>query len=768
MKKLKAVLFIALIGVTFFAAVLMLYAKLTLTPDNIRQALAAEIAYNLRRDVSCREITVGWLGGIRMKGVVLHKSFPWEEEDILTCPEVRINVRLIPLLLGKLFINEVVLQDPHLALFQRELGQYISLYGQIQRRRTMASGSPQQPFSVIFLPTHFEVRGGSAVLKSTARELPQPVTISLADMRMLITDVSPLFAFPFTISAQVVGTQPSVFTCTGEVSVPRQKLTASIALGNTDLSTFKEYFKFYQVPVKSGVVKLDAKVELEELKTLKASGVIQLQEVAVGIASFMHNGATQDIILEGAEATLTFAALWDIAKQLITFQKLDGTVLSANYTGEGSIKGIGETPYLKLVLKADDFPLENFFKRLSSKMPWMLDGASMSGKADMSVTIEGELPDAVFTKFSMDFKGNRLNYKPLGGFQPDLEGGGTVDNNRIALRDLKIGVRGSTITLAGEVLNYLTGSPQSDIRIVASHIKLADFMLPGASAEDAEKEEVGPFDLQGLAFGGPIDMGSVAFLGMLVNNLRGNYTLADNQLSLRELTGSIGQGQIKLSGAVNLAVKGLDYSLDLNLDRASFKELSKIISPVYEDFIDGTISGNCTVKGNGVTPLRFVKNLEGKGFITVQNALFKGLSLGTIGSFIRMDGGDALRFDQGQVQLKLRDGTVDINGGFVNPDLGLYPTGSVGFDSSLNINTLLKLSPAFSRRMMSEKILQYFPQEDGWVTLPVEIRGSVYEPQISLSKEVMNVFIEKVMPAVLNEMLKEKQGAGSAAEVPTE
>jgi len=767
MKKLKNILIIVLCGIAVFALALLLYAKLTLTPDKIRQTLAAEIAYYLRRDISCKEIQVGWLGGIRLKGVVLHKSLPWEEDDILSCPELRIKVRLIPLLLGKLFIKEVVFQEPHVSLFQKELGQYISVYGQIQRRKANSTGSQQQPFSVVFLPTHLEVRGGSVLLKSTARELPQPITISLADVRMLITDVSPLFAFPFTISAQVAGTQPSVFSCTGEVSVPRQKLTATISLGNTDLSTFKEYFKFYQMPVKSGVIKLDAKLEIEELKTLKASGAVQLQDVAVGIASFVQNGAAQDVTLEGAEATLNFAALWDIAQQIVTFQKLDGTVLSASYTGEGSVKGIGEKPYLKMVLKAEDFPLDNFFKRLSAKMPWMLDGASLSGKADMTVNIEGDLPDSVFTKFSINFKGNRLNYKPLGGFQPDLEGAGTVDNNRIALRDLKIGVRGSTITLAGEVLNYLKGTPQSDVRIVASHIKLSDFMLTETSAEDAEKEEVGPFDLKGLTLGGPIDMGSVAFLGILVNNLRGNYMLADNQLSLKELTGNIGQGQFRLAGAVNLGVKGLDYALDLNLDRASFKELSKIVSPMYENFVDGTISGNCTVKGNGVTPLRFVKNLEGKGFFTVQNAVFKGLSLGTIGSFIRMDGGDGLRFDQGQVQLKLRDGTVDINGGFINPDLGVYPSGSVGFDSSLNIDTIMKLSPAFSRRMMSEKILQYFPQEDGWISLPVEIRGTVYEPQISLSKEVLNVFIEKVMPAVLNEMLKEKQGQGSP-EAPSE
>jgi len=110
-------------------------------------------------------------------------------------------------------------------------------------------------------------------------------------------------------------------------------------------------------------------------------------------------------------------------------------------------------------------------------------------------------------------------------------------------------------------------------------------------------------------------MGSVAFLGMLVNNLRGNYMLADNQLSLKELTGTIGQGQFRLAGAVNLGVKGLDYALDLNLDRTSFKELSKIVGPMYENFVDGTISGNCTVKGNGVTPLRFVKTWKERGFL---------------------------------------------------------------------------------------------------------------------------------------------------------
>jgi hypothetical protein len=70
----------------------------------------------------------------------------------------------------------------------------------------------------------------------------------------------------------------------------------------------------------------------------------------------------------------------------------------------------------------------------------------------------------------------------------------------------------------------------------------------------------------------------------------------------------------------------------------------------------------------------------------------------------------------------------------------------------------MKISPALAGKMVSEKIRQYLPQEDGWTVLPVEARGTVYNPRVSLSNETLNIFIEKVLPAVLNEMLKEKAG----------
>ena len=758
MKTLRTIVLILIAAALLLAVIVVLYAQITLTPLKVRQTFVAEIAQYLQREISFGSVQISLFDGIRLKDVVLHKSFPWEEDDVLMCPDVTVNIRLLPLLLNRLFIKGIVLYSPQVRFYQRDLGQYISLSGQLSKRNAVPSSKSTSLFSVIVLPGHVEVRSGTVTVKSTAREFPQPVIVALDHVQMLISDVSLLFSFPFSITARINQNDASVFTVNGKISVPKRSLAADISLTNADLSILRDYLNLYKIPVQGGIATIDSKLEIDKFESVKLTGNVHLQGMSVGIASFIDKEAQQQIYLEGAEAKLNFATMWDIPKQLLTFQKIEGTVFSGAYHGEGFIKGIGTDPYVKLVLKADDFPLENIFRHLPRNLPFMLDQASISGKADLTMNVEGKLPDSVFTKFRIMFKGNRITYKPLGGYQPDIEGIGLVDTTKIALSDLKIGIKKSTITLAGEIRNYLGGAPQANINIVSSNINAADFLLSDKTTpEEAEKEEVGPFDLRGLTLGGPIDMGSISFAGMAINNLNGTYTLEGNQLRLKELMGSIGEGAFKLTGLVDLGVKGLDYSLNLRLDQASLKNLAQALSPSYQNFVDGTISGTSTLSGNGVTPVRFMKNLKGEGLFTMRDALIKGLpSMGAIASFIRMDGGDGFRFDQAQVQYKLHDGAVDVDGSFTNKDLGLYPAGQIGLDGSLNVDTIMKISPNLAGRMVSDKIRQYLPQEDGWTVLPVEIRGSFYDYRVALKKDVMDIFIEKVLPAVLNDLLKDK------------
>jgi uncharacterized protein involved in outer membrane biogenesis len=130
MKKLRAIVLITTAAALFLTVIIILYALITLTPLKVRQTLVAVTAEYLQREVSFGSVQVGLLDGIRLKDVVLHKSLPWEEDDMLVCPEVVIKIRLLPLLLNRLFVKGIVLHNPQVRFFQREMGQYISFYGQ--------------------------------------------------------------------------------------------------------------------------------------------------------------------------------------------------------------------------------------------------------------------------------------------------------------------------------------------------------------------------------------------------------------------------------------------------------------------------------------------------------------------------------------------------------------------------------------------------------------------------------------------------------------
>ena len=137
MKTLRTIVLILIAAALLLAVIVVLYAQITLTPLKVRQTFVAEIAQYLQREISFGSVQISLFDGIRLKDVVLHKSFPWEEDDVLMCPDVTVKIRLLPLLLNRLFIKGIVLYSPQVRFYQRDLGQYISLSGQLSKRNVV-------------------------------------------------------------------------------------------------------------------------------------------------------------------------------------------------------------------------------------------------------------------------------------------------------------------------------------------------------------------------------------------------------------------------------------------------------------------------------------------------------------------------------------------------------------------------------------------------------------------------------------------------------
>ncbi|MCX5899611.1 MAG: hypothetical protein NTX06_02545, partial [Proteobacteria bacterium] len=135
MKKILKPLLIGF-GILIVAAAtgVLIYAKLSLTPEAVVNTIRLEIEQQLRREVSFREIEVGLVKGIILRGVVIHKAQPWEQEDFFACDQITMTCGFTALLFNKLVIRSFACTNPRIHFQASRTGQ-VSLYGNTRPSR---------------------------------------------------------------------------------------------------------------------------------------------------------------------------------------------------------------------------------------------------------------------------------------------------------------------------------------------------------------------------------------------------------------------------------------------------------------------------------------------------------------------------------------------------------------------------------------------------------------------------------------------------------
>jgi hypothetical protein len=124
-----------------------------------------------------------------------------------------------------------------------------------------------------------------------------------------------------------------------------------------------------------------------------------------------------------------------------------------------------------------------------------------------------------------------------------------------------------------------------------------------------------------------------------------------------------------------------------------------------------------------------------------------------LSSIIKSDKLQKISFQKANLQFKLRSGAVEVEGALISPMIELHPSGEIGLDSSLDLEANMKISPELFTG--STNLANYLPHEDGWVTLPVKIEGTLQKPIVSLDRDTLNYIIKETLPRLLMDMLGE-------------
>jgi len=755
MKALTYIL-IAVAGIAaVFAAAVLFFAQLYFTPEVVKRSLCTGVEALLRRKVTCETITVGFFDGIRMQGVVLHKSLPWEREDIVSCDEIKITCALPPLLLKKLMVRTLEIRNPAVRL-QFDEKKPFRLYGNER------PGAPAGPsLQLLFIPRSVAAHNGTVIITGP----PERFSVSFDRVRFAAPDISLLTPFDFTASAFLAGSSESAVNCTGTYSLARDALTSRITLQNISGDTFKGLLEAYNIPVERGTLSMTSNISGSPASVMLVEVQCTARDAALALQSAPASG--NPMFLEGLDATLSLKAEWDGIKNICTIRDIQGTTLASSYSGSGNIRLQGKPAVIALNLHSEQFSLDELCSKLRLQANSLLQGMKLSGTVGVEVSMDGRLDASSFPAVLITFKGNKITYPGLRSFQPELSGSLSIDKKSISLADLQIGTGNLSITLAGDINGYLQGTPRSSVKLVSSRINFYELFNP-ANAQQAE--DIGPFDCKGLAFSGPIRLGTTSFLGLLLNSVEGAYFFENNKFFIRDFTGKIGDsGDFSLAASIDLGLQGLDYGAQLTITDVAVKTLRGLLGFDLSQFMEGALSGTCSLAGKGTTPGGVMENLTGDALLTLGNGRVKGLSLPPqLMSFLKADELGKIDFTEAWFQLQLRSGSVHLAGGsLISQKVEVHPSGDIGLEGSFDLTATLKLAPELFTA--DSKLPSYLPHEGNWVTLPILIKGTIQKPRVTLSDEAMTYILQETLPQLLMDIMSEKgEGPGEAVDNATE
>ncbi|WP_452599746.1 AsmA family protein [Pontimicrobium sp. MEBiC01747] len=311
---------------------------------------------------------------------------------------------------------------------------------------------------------------------------------------------------------------------------------------------------------------------------------------------------------------------------------------------------------------------------------------------------------------------------------------------------------GTTDLNANGTINNLLGFLLSDkklkgnFNVLSNTFKVSDFMVEGGSDQPVNQSTEPGDALKIPAFLDctiNADAKTVLYDNLTLKDVKGTLIIKDEQANLQNVTSSIFDGNLSMSGLVDTKTKTPKFNMDLGISNfdisKSFNDLDlfKSLAPIAKA-LQGKLNSSISLSGDlgdDFTPA--LNTISGGALaellttkIEPKNAEVFNALKGAI-NFIDFD---KLDIKDIQTHLKFNNGKVDISPfNFNYKDIGITVGGSHGFDQSMDYNLVLDVPAKYLGSDVNRLIGKINNPEVNKVSIPVKanIVGSFTKPKVS-------------------------------------
>ncbi|MFP4193843.1 MAG: AsmA family protein [Desulfobacterales bacterium] len=744
------------------AVILLVAAKLLITPERVKKTVLPVAEKALNRQVSIGEISISLFSGISIKdfNVMMRE----EDETFVSAESLVLRYKLWPLLKKQVAVDDLRLINPDIRAVRYKDGAFnfsdlledkeeAGAYRPgktVEASVALAQENSPDP-AIDLMVNQVQIKGGSLsfIDKAAADE---PLTSRVDNLELSARNISLKGSFPFELKASLSGAPVSV---SGTADAASRKVRADARIKGLDALDFEPYFSD-RVPgrISSAKLSLDTTIETDADK-VSSTGTLRADEVDMVL------DALPDAPFENTAVVIDHDLAAELGAQNLKLRSINADLNGISMNAAGNVS-YGSAPEIDISLELPETDVKKIMAAMPEEYSKMASEADPSGKIQAEIRLAGAA-----AKPKQLLQSGRVRLDSAGVMINDLKtaasGNIILSADRILSRETELKLGGDTASLDFEITEFLSDPIRINNKVTAKRLDLDRLIeaAGGAGAKDPEngkkdggkagnpggpenggnssqKQEAGTFDLP-IRAEGQIQVQEASYRELPMNDLLINYTLIDNVFTMESFSARVAEGGAKADASINLGQKDMEYRANLLLENIKSSEVINAMYPKAGWLVSGTADLSGDFSGRGIRMSDIEKTLTGQSDFEISNG---GISGGQItGELASMLGAGSLKtvdFDSFKGNLKIERGKVKVEGDFDGKDMKMKPSGIIGLDGSLDLSLNLRVAPGFSDRLSGDSLAgRLMADKEGWTRLPVSVSGTANSPKFILDRSVV-------------------------------
>lgn len=766
--RVRRYLSLSIAGFVLVCVVLVVLAKVLVTPERIRSTIVPVVENYLHCKVNLEQIDVSLFSGATLTNIeLLNRN---GQGKILAADKVILRYQFWPLLTQRIVIDEIRLEHPRVHVERYSDGRF-NVQELFEHQSVMVTDSvsdtPAQKNDVNILISQLYINRGELLFKDYKFNTV-PHRFKVTDFDLYLSDFSLQRDFSFKVWGKV---NDAPIDAEGTINIKHERYDFDLDVEQLDMVQFQPYYR-NELNGRLDGLKLGVDGHFcGTVQKVNSEGVLHLHHLDITSKAFPSDPLRAD------EVRIDYSLLFEQHLGDVTIEnfQVDYDGVKAKVAGHVSLNK--SPPYLDLNVSLPNWSLRSVFAELPPALSRSLSGYDPAGKLDIQMVLRGASGDVKQLIHNAQISLDAVQAS-IGELRPSLSGVISINDKTMLTEGLTLVVGDNTVQLELSSANWRAKRPMLRTQLRAKYFDPS--MLSRRIRSDPGDTPQG-FVSKTPAFNGfsepdPINLPINIVGDMLINQvklqqfdvaeLRTNFELRNNLLKYDNLTARIANGVVDASGHVDLSRKGFAYAGHVATRNINLAQVVKQLDSDYANTLSGTMAATLDYTGAGTQKLRIKQNLEASGTFNIHKGKMTGTAvMNQLAALLQTSELDVFRFDLGKGRFSLQNGgQLHYDAKFLGSRARLYPVGTMLLDGSLLADLDVYLSPKVVARLERKStIAAYLNNEQGWGHLPLKIAGNINSPAITINLTKVGKTAVNHVGETLKETLQEKLGDEAAA-----